>query len=139
VALIDGSTLSLGAESSIKLDHIQMKSESSRLATTLALLSGYVRAAVAKAKSGSRFQIESPSMVAAVRGTDWIEHFESGATDLFVAHGNVEASGTGQYAGDHVIVRAGQGVTFTDASPHTPVVRWKKAKIDAFVAATLIR
>jgi ferric-dicitrate binding protein FerR (iron transport regulator) len=132
------STLSLGADSGIKLDHLQVKSEAGPYSTTLSLLSGYVRAAVARAKGGFQFKIEAPSMVAAVRGTDWIEQFDSGMTQIFVAQGRVRASGTGKYAGDHVLLKAGQGVTFSDTASHTPVVRWKKPKIDLFIAATRI-
>jgi hypothetical protein len=139
LSLRDGSTLSLGADSNIKLDHLQVKPRAGLFYRTLSLLSGYVRAAVARAKGGgSQFTIESPSMVAAVRGTDWIEQFDSGMTQIFVAQGRVRASGTGRYAGDHVLLNAGQGVTFSNTAPHTPVVRWKKPKIDLFIAATRI-
>jgi hypothetical protein len=58
---------------------------------------------------------------------------------FFVVHGRVEASGKGIYAGDSVVLTGGQGVTFSDSEPHTPVVRWKKPKIDLFVEATSIR
>ncbi len=139
LSLSDGSTLSLGADSGVKLDHLQMKSEAGPFSTTLSLLSGYVRAVVARAKGGFQFKIETLSMVAAVRGTDWIEQFDSGMTQIFVAQGRVRASGTGKYAGDHVVLKAGQGVTFSDTASHTPVVRWKKPKIDLFIAATRIR
>jgi hypothetical protein len=139
LVLIDGSTLSLGAGSTIKLDHLQMKPETGALSTTLALLGGYLRAVVAKVKGGAQFQIVSPSMVAAVRGTDWIEQLNAGVTQIFVAQGFVSASGTAAYAGDRVLLTAGQGVSFSAAAPHTPVVRWKKPKIDLFVAATAIR
>jgi hypothetical protein len=138
LSLIDGSTLSLGADSTIKLDHVQMKSGTGLLSTTLSLVGGYVRATVARVKGDAQFQVESPSMVAAVRGTDWIEQFDQGVTQIFVAQGKVRVSGTGKYVGDRITLRAGEGVSFSDTAAHIPVTRWKKPKIDLFVAATRV-
>lgn len=136
IALRDGTTLSLGADTELKLDHVALSAGS---ADSLAQFGGYVRAVVAPVRQHKQFEIQTPSMVAAVRGTDWIQNFASGATQIFVVRGRVEASGKGIYAGDHVVLTSGQGVTFSDSAPHTPVVRWKKPKIRLFVEATRVR
>jgi hypothetical protein len=136
IALRDGTTLSLGADTELNLDHIAL---SAGAASSVGQFSGYVRAVVAPVRQHKQFEIQTPSMVAAVRGTDWIQNVAAGATQIFVVRGRVEASGKGIYAGDHVVLTSGQGVTFSDGAPHTPVVRWKKPKIDLFVEATRVR
>jgi hypothetical protein len=136
IALRDATTLSLGADTELKLDDVALGAGSNSGVTQF---SGYVRAVVGPARQHRQFEIQTPSMVAAVRGTDWIQNFAAGATQIFVVRGRVEASGKGIYAGDSVVLTSGQGVTFSDSAPHTPVVRWKKPKIDLFVEATSIR
>ena len=62
-------------------------------------------------------------MVAAVRGTECIQNYSASVTQIFVVKGRVQATGTGRYASDRVMLVAGQGVTFSDLVRHTPVVR----------------
>jgi hypothetical protein len=137
--LSDTSTLSLGADTELKLDNLALRPGAREGATTLTQFGGYVRAVISPVAATTRFEIHTPSMVAAVRGTDWIQNYSSGETQIFVARGRVLASGTGSYAGDRFLLTAGEGVTFSDNKTHTPVVRWKKPKIDLFVAATRVR
>lgn len=137
--LSDTSTLSLGADTELKLDNLALRPGTREPTTTLTQLSGYVRAVISPVAATTQFEMRTPSMVAAVRGTDWIQNYSSGETQIFVATGKVLASGTGSYVGDRVLLTAGEGVTFSDKKAHTPVARWKKAKIDLFVAATLVR
>lgn len=135
LALRDGSVLTLGADAELKLDHLSLGAG----ATTFTQTSGYLRAVVAPVRPDAEFEIHTPSMVAAVRGTEWIENYAAGATQLFVRRGRVRASGVGAYAGDSVVLTAGEGVTFSLAAPHTPVSRWKAPKIRLFEEATSLR
>jgi len=138
ISLRDGSNLSLGAKTELKLDHLTLGTRTKDVPSVFTQFSGYVRAAIARVRPGAKFEIHTPSMVAAVRGTEWIESYEAGSTQIFVVQGRVQAIGTGSYAGDRVALTGGQGVTFSDKTRHTPVVRWKKPKIDLFIAATSI-
>jgi ferric-dicitrate binding protein FerR (iron transport regulator) len=137
LALRDGSRLSLGADSELMLDRLALGPDSAGAASRFTQLSGYVRAVVEPGKSPDHFEIQTPSMVAAVRGTDWIEHYDAGVTEIFVVRGKVLATGAGRYR-DSVLLTAGEGVSFSEDAPHTPVVRWKKPKIDLFVGATRV-
>lgn len=138
LALRDGSRLSLGAYTELKIDHLALGPAGGGEASKFTQLSGYVRAVVAPVRQPEQFEIQTPSMVAAVRGTDWIENYEAGATQIFVARGKVLATGVGTYT-DQVLVKAGEGVTFSQTAPHTPVVRWKWPKIHKFIEATNMR
>jgi hypothetical protein len=136
LGLRDGSTLTLGENAELRLDHLALRTRADERPSVFTQLRGYLRAAVAALRPNAQFEIQSPSMVAAVRGTDWIQRTDAATTEIFVAQGQVQASGTGDRAGDRVLLQAGDGVSFVANAPHTPVVRWGQQKIDMFVAAT---
>jgi len=138
IALRDGSDLTLGATTTIKLDHLNVGA-GGRSESVFSQVDGYLRAVIAKVSPGTRLEVRTPSMVAAVRGTEWIQNYSAGVTQIFVVKGRVRASGTGHYAANHVTLAAGEGVSFSDHARHTPVVRWKQPKIDLFTAATSLR
>src|SRR5260370_34486016 len=110
IALRDDTTLSLGADTELKLDNVALGAGSESGVTQF---SGYVRAVVSRARQRKQFEIQTPSMVAAVRGTECIQNFSEGATQIFVVHGRVEASGKGIYAGYRAQLPSLQGVTFS--------------------------
>jgi hypothetical protein len=138
LALRDGSTLTLGADTTLKMDRIDAPPTAPERTAVLTQLTGFVRAVVAPLLPAGRFEIKTPSMVAAVRGTEWIQHCETGRTEMFVVRGEVLASGVGAYADNRATLTQGQGVTFSDSAPPTPVAVWKRPKIDLFEAATRV-
>src|SRR5438477_10862802 len=81
VALRDETVLSLGADAELKLDHLV---QSAPRAGFFTLTRGYLRILVGRLQPDHLFEIRSPSMVAAVRGTDWIETYAAGTTEIFV-------------------------------------------------------
>jgi hypothetical protein len=138
IALRDGSTLSLGADTELRLDHLSLSGDTAASPSLFTQLGGYVRAVVAPLRPRAGFEIATPSSVAGVRGTDWIQNYANGAAQIFVADGTVQVSGVQAHANEQVVLHAGEGVTFSATAPHTPVVRWGQARIAAFVAATRI-
>lgn len=138
IALHDASVLSLGADSELKLDHLAQSVQSASRGSLFTLSLGFLRAVVGHLQRDSLFQIRSPSMVAAVRGTDWIESYGAGKTELFVAAGRVLATGTTTPRSDWVLLNAGEGVHFTAGEPHSAVVRWGQEKINLYVDATRV-
>jgi hypothetical protein len=135
VTLHDSSVLSLGADTELKLDRLALSAPPGDLGSLFTLAGGFLRAAVGRLRPGSLFEIHSPSMVAAVRGTDWIESYSAGTTELFVAEGRVLATSAVNRT-DWALLDAGEGVSFSVGSPHTPVVRWGQEKINRYVEAT---
>jgi ferric-dicitrate binding protein FerR (iron transport regulator) len=136
VTLRDDTVLSLGAEAELKLDQFASVQRAAGGGTLFALARGYLRAVVGRLQPDTLFQIQSPSMVAAVRGTDWIESYGAGTTEIFVADGRVLATGMSDRNTNWAVLNAGEGVSFIIGTPHTPVVRWGQEKIDRFVEAT---
>jgi ferric-dicitrate binding protein FerR (iron transport regulator) len=137
IALRDQSVLSLGADGELKLDRLARVSQSPAAGSLLSLAIGYLRAVIGRLQPDSVFQIRSPSMVAAVRGTDWIESYAAGKTELFVAAGQVLTTDPVDPT-NWALLRAGEGVTFMTGAWHTPVIRWGQQKINRFVEATRV-
>jgi hypothetical protein len=77
-------------------------------------------------------------MIAAVRGTDWIESYTVGKTEIFVAKGRVLATDAVNAVSNWVLLSPGEGVHFIAGAPHSPVVRWSQEKINLYVAATRV-
>jgi hypothetical protein len=138
ITLRDDSVLSLGAEGELKLDRLAQVSRPAAGDSLFSLAIGYLRAVTGRLQRDSVFRIRTPSMVAAVRGTDWIERYAAAKTELFVAAGRVLATDPANRAGNWALLSAGEGVGFVAGAPHTPVVRWGQEKINRFVEATRV-
>jgi hypothetical protein len=137
VTLRDASVLSVGADAELRLDHLALSAPPSDPGSLFTLAGGFLRAAVGRLRPGSLFEIHSPSMVAAVRGTDWIESYSAGTTEIFVAEGSVLATSAVDRT-DWALLDAGEGVSFKIGSPHTTVVRWGQEKINRYIEATRV-
>jgi hypothetical protein len=137
VTLSDSSVLSLGADTELRLDHIAVSAPSAEPGSLFTLGGGFLRTVAGHVRPGSQFEIKSPSMAAAVRGTDWIESYSGGTTELFVAEGRVLATSTVNRT-DWALLGAGDGASFSVGAPHTPVVRWGQEKINRYVEATRV-
>lgn len=72
IALRDGSTLSLGSDTEVKLEHLSLSAGATEQPSLFTQVDGFVRATVAPLHPRAGFEIATPSSVAAVRGTDWI-------------------------------------------------------------------
>jgi hypothetical protein len=137
ITLSDASVLSLGADTKLKLDRLALSAPPAEPGSFFTLAGGFLRATVERLRPGSLFEIHSPSMVAAVRGTNWIESYSGGTTELFVAEGSVLATSAVNPI-DWALLDAGEGVSFSSGTPHTPVVRWGQEKMNRFVEATRV-
>lgn len=69
LTLDDASVIQLSADSEFAIQTLAKDSTTQELESLLAILKGRVRAQVTPLTEGSRFEIETPAMVAAVRGT----------------------------------------------------------------------
>ena len=138
ITLRDDTVLSLGADSELNLNQFIAAARPGGVGRLFTLALGYLRTVVGRLQPDTVFEIRSPSMVAAVRGTDWIESYAGGTTEIFVADGRVLATGTMDRDTNWVMLNAGEGVSFIAGAPHTPVVRWGQEKISRFVDATRV-
>jgi len=94
---IDGSSLSLMADSYLALDHLGQYNNTGMTDTRLKLQQGRLETQVAPRKgTATRFQITTPASVTSVRGTDYRVNAEAVTSRTEVLHGGVAVSNNGQ-------------------------------------------
>ena len=154
VLLLDGSRLTLGAQSELRLSGITLLPNKHSL-NLFTLLGGYLRAVITPLQSDSEFEVRTPSMVAAVRGTEWVERYNEGRTEIFVRRGVVAVSSPpplappspapGQPAAPplspipQTSLDPGLGVDYGPDGALTPVARWDPKRRAQFFDFTTIR
>lgn len=118
VGLKDGSILSLGSDSELKV----VQHDAASQQTELQLNYGRLRSRVVSlTKTGSKFEVRTPTAVAGVIGTDFfLNQMPNGALQLIVYSGHVKLTGLGALAGQTVTVPAGQMVETNSNSIGTP-------------------
>lgn len=90
VTLDDSSTVTLDPECKLGIGELSRDSASGGRVVRMNLLSGELKAQIAKLAQNSSFEIESPTAVAAVRGTEFIVAYRPGqATEVMVLVGKV--------------------------------------------------
>jgi FecR protein len=121
--LADGSLLSLGSDSELRI----VQHDAASQQTSLELDFGKVRSQVVKiTKPGGKFEMRTPNAVIGVIGTYFYVAFENGTTTVMCFEGAVSvtplgnaqaAQNTGQTNGTSITVGAGQMVVITSTIP----------------------
>jgi hypothetical protein len=94
LVLADGSSVALAPNSEITLDKLSAGGEGS--VTLLTLARGLLNTMVEKLKSGSSFEVQTPSAVAAVKGTDFEVSENNGESAVTVNDGVVQMGDAGR-------------------------------------------
>lgn len=120
IRFADRTLVTLLEDSVARFDHLSAHGTTGMVDSRLKLLKGRVNARVTPASGpGSRFEIQTPSAISAVRGTEFRSAFdENGSVSrVEVLHGRVEVSGSRKKA----MVAAGFGTRVQkDAPPLRP-------------------
>jgi hypothetical protein len=106
IGLSDGSILSVGSNSELKV----VQHDAASQQTQLELNYGKLRSRVVSiTKPGGKFEVKTPNAVAGVVGTDWTIMYnpQTGMTSIVVYSGTIAVTGAG---GQQVTVQAGQTV-----------------------------
>ncbi len=128
ILIDDGSLLKVEENTEIALDELSADSETKRIESTIFLKIGRLLSNIVRfTYPGSRFDIETPTMVAGVRGTEFVvETADSEKTDVGVFEGEVAVTGfdeQGELAGESgVVLRKGhQTSVLINRRPLRPV------------------
>ncbi len=115
IGLSDGSILSVGSNSELKIVQHDPNSQQTQLELNYGKLRSRV---VAITKPGGKFEVKTPNAVAGVVGTDFTIEYDpsTGVTNVIVYSGTVIVTGFGQ----SVTVQAGQMVQITKNGIGTP-------------------
>jgi hypothetical protein len=137
IAFRDRTVVVVGPGSEIIVADYVVDAADGRLRGLLSLIGGILRATVARASDGGRFEVETRVAVASVRSTDWI--VEADGRDhaaVFVVDGVVEVVSKSEKTG--VRVEAGYGTDVFAGKAPTPPKQWGKKRVDAALAGTRI-
>ena len=144
IKLLDGSTLSLGEATELRLDHLARERGGVSRSTVFTLLEGYMRTVVAPLRPESAFEVQTPSMVAAVRGTEWVQRHRNLRTELVVESGSVFVQESpsdlpGQTRPPPpLVLQTREGVGWGPLGVLEPVHVWLEPRIKQFFDATLL-
>ncbi|MDQ6957675.1 MAG: FecR family protein [Mariprofundaceae bacterium] len=116
VDMDDGSILSIGANSTLQIDDYKLREDKSVISASIALVSGWLRFAVAKLhQQDSSYRFHMPTAVLGVRGTEGVLEV-TGEGDkvesrVMLEEGKVDVAEEvrkGQLRGARVVLRSGQ-------------------------------
>jgi hypothetical protein len=133
IQLNDGSILSLGENSRMRIGDYQ--GAGNNFTTRLGMEGGTLRALYNKTVAQGRFEIETETAVAAVRGTDWLVEVTQARTSVALVQGEVAVSGKGGAAGSTVVLRSpGDGTDIAPNAAPTAVARWGAPRFASLLA-----
>ena len=144
IRLLDGSTLSLGEATELRLDQLARERGGASRTSVFTLFEGYLRTVVAPLRPDSPFQVQTPSMVAAVRGTEWIQRHRNLKTELLVENGSVVVQESpsdlpGQTRPPPpLLMHPGEGVGWGPLGVLEPIRQWVQPRILQFLDATFL-
>jgi hypothetical protein len=133
IHLNDGSILSVGEGARLRIADYQ--STTNGYTTRIEAAGGPLRIFVRGVLPSGRFEVESDTAVAAVRGTDFVVEVTPERTSVALLDGRVAARGTGANAGSEVVLQqAGQGTDVPRGGPPSPVTTWGAQRFATTVA-----
>ncbi len=105
------------------------------MTTRLDARSGAFRLFVNRSLAHGRFEVESETAVAAVRGTDWIVEVTPERTSIAVLEGVVAVRGKASSGGNEVqLQHPGDGTDVTHGAAPTAPSTWRPQRLTATVA-----
>jgi hypothetical protein len=137
IALVDGTTLALGEQSTLYIGDVVQSAPRSR-STWLTMVAGVFRLVVDKVLPGSTFEVHTTNAVAAVRGTDWLGQVTPEATAIVVLQGEVAVKQGRPEVQGTVLLSAGMGTDVVGPQAPTPAKQWGAARVQALVQATTL-
>lgn len=118
IEFADGSTIRLEENSNLIFNKLSHFGKTGMVDTRLRLKNGSLTTDIPPLVKGSRYEIKTPSAVAAVRGTEFRLHTSEKETRLEVLEGTVE------FSGKHgkMLVDAGQGATISEGNSRIELI-----------------
>lgn len=133
IALNDGTIISVGENSRVRVADFESPTNNAK--TRVSLISGALRLLVNKIPSPGKFEVETETAIAAVRGTDWVIEVTHDQTSVALLSGVVAVSGRDPAAQSTVeLFLAGQGTDVRRGAAPTPVVNWGTQRFTNTVA-----
>lgn len=113
----DDSVLSIGEDSRLEVKEFELEEKKHKRVARLKLSKGKLRALVARRFSGegSKFEVETKTAVAEVRGTEFIMSITESGTEVVTISGTVYVRSVSSSIKGEVVLEAGSGTTVRHA------------------------
>jgi hypothetical protein len=134
IACTDGSTIIVAAQTTVTLSEFTTNADGSGKAAVLAMVEGLVRVSLTRLGVWQRFEVTTPTAIAAARSTEWIVVAEPAHSAVFVVHGRVEVVDRQLLGG--VILDPGDGTDVRAGAPPTVAKRWGQKRVDDVLSRT---
>lgn len=134
IACTDGSTIIVAAETTVTLSEFTTNADGSGKTAVLAMVEGLVRVSLSRLGVWQRFEVTTPTAIAAARSTEWIVVAEPAHSAVFVVHGRVEVVDRQLLGG--VILDPGDGTDVRAGAPPTVAKRWGQKRVDDVLSRT---
>jgi hypothetical protein len=121
-ALNDGTIVSVGENSRVLV--AEHETTGGETKSRLKMISGALRLLVAKVTPSGKFEVETETAVAAVRGTDWMIEATPERASVALVAGAVGVTSRGARPGAVVLDQPGQGTDVPRDGIPTPTTRW---------------
>jgi hypothetical protein len=134
IACIDGSTIVVGAATTVAIADFSTGADGSGKTGLIDLAVGLLRVSVPRA--WQRFEVATPTAIASVRSTEWVVEVAAGNSAVFVVHGRVEVVDRQLRGG--VILDPGDGTDVRAGAAPTVAHRWAKKRVDDVLSRTTV-
>jgi hypothetical protein len=134
--MVDGSVLSVASGTKMTVAAFSSEGSGGKRDADLSLASGLLRAVVAPAAQGSRFEVDTATGVAAVRSTDWFVEAGAGTMRVGVLKGVVNLESRATRHGVDIPARWGSRLE-AGKDPVPPRI-WEESEFDRVIAATAL-
>jgi hypothetical protein len=126
IALNDGAIISIGENSKVRLADYEISA--GNVNANVNVIAGALRLIVDKVSPGGRFEVQTETAIAAVRGTDWVVDVTPDQTAVAVVSGVVAVSSRGDTQGTVVVEGRGQGTDVRRGRAPTGPAMWSAAR-----------
>jgi hypothetical protein len=134
IACTDGSTIIVAAKTTVTLSEFTTNADGSGKTAVLDMVEGLVRVSLSRLGVWQRFEVATPTAIAAARSTEWIVVAEPAHSAVFVVHGRVEVVDRQLLGG--VILDPGDGTDVRAGAPPTVAKRWGQKRVDDVLSRT---
>jgi hypothetical protein len=134
IACIDGSTIIVAAQTTVTLSEFTTNANGTGRTAVLDMVEGLVRVGLSRLGVWQRFEVTTPTAIAAVRSTEWIVETAPGHSAVFVVHGRVEVVDRELKGG--VILDPGDGTDIRAGAAPTVAKRWGQKRVDDVLSRT---
>lgn len=134
----DDTVVMLGADGTLKITEYVYAPETESRSSLLSISRGIMRTVVNLFVPDSRFEVQTATAVASVRGTEWVTEAEPGNTNLLVFTGTVLVTSADPSITGETVLNDGDGTNVLANQPPEAARTWSQDKVQAFRDRTLI-